>query len=288
MEETTFEGNFDKTEAAMGLIGPDSFQVSKQVQAWPRSNERSDLLFVFARHQILPWAKSWNACQCSEELLTEALTHRSFCHERADLIQVNNERLEFLGDAVLNLLISDQLIENMPKAKEGKLSKIRAALVNEQSLSELARALEIDRYLLVGKGQLQTLMQNQSAQSTVLADTFEAILGANYLAQGLIGAKRCLQAAFEIYQERWQRPFLSLERLESFDAKTRLQELTMALYKEWPVYTTEYDGQLYWACVQVKEEKWQGEKCSSKKKAQHAVAAKALAHLEKLKEEKQQ
>ncbi len=115
-----------------------------------------------------------------------ALTHRSYAHERpsAGDRTADNERLEFLGDAVIDLAISQRLMELNPDLSEGQLSKRRAALVNEASLATVATALGLGQLVLLGRGEEQT---GGREKVSVLADTFEAVVAAVYLEQGMAG-----------------------------------------------------------------------------------------------------
>lgn len=116
------------------------------------------------------------------DLLTQALTHSSFTYENRQSNSENNQRLEFLGDAVLGLAVSDYLYRNNPNRDEGELTKLRAALVCESSLARIARELELGYCLNMGKGEERS---GGRERPSILADAFEALLGAVYLDQGL-------------------------------------------------------------------------------------------------------
>src|SRR3989338_6502662 len=114
-------------------------------------------------------------------ILRQALRHKSHAHEERrtlkphEFVQLHNERLEFLGDAVLQLVISDLLCEKYPNVDEGKLSKMRSALVNEEMLTEVAKNLQLGVHLLLGKGELSS---GGAEKRSILSSTYEAILGA--------------------------------------------------------------------------------------------------------------
>ncbi|MGE4294237.1 MAG: ribonuclease III [Campylobacterales bacterium] len=153
--------------------------------------------------------------------LESALTHRS-CKEGE-----NNERLEFLGDAVLDLIVGEHLYLAFPKSSEGELSKIRAALVNERSFARLAGALHLERYIRLSAAE----EHNQGrAKPSILSNAFEAVIGAIYLDSGLDEAKRvalsALQSCFPVIDPA--------ELLD--DHKTRLQEVTQARFGVIPEY----------------------------------------------------
>lgn len=161
-------------------------------------------------------------------LLDMALTHRSFTNENPSLSTVDNERLEFLGDAVIGLCISDILMEKFPTYTEGQLSKIRSLIVNEYTLADLARKLEIGKYLLLGKGEENT---GGRSKNSILSNTFEAVAAAIYLDRGFPQVYTFLKKIFEPLIEEGERGF-------SFkDYKTMLQELSMNRFKENPKYT---------------------------------------------------
>ena len=154
-------------------------------------------------------------------LLEEALTHRSASPR-------NNERLEFLGDALLNLVMAEFLFQRYPQASEGELSRLRANLVKGEALAELARGLKLGENLRLGQGELKS---GGPQRESILADALEAIFGAVYLDSGL-GACRAL--ILNLYQEG----LASLASAdESKDPKTRLQEYLQARQQPLPVYS---------------------------------------------------
>lgn len=120
------------------------------------------------------------------ELLEQAFVHRSYINEHRDYGLEHNERLEFLGDAVLELVVTDYLFGKYPERSEGELTSFRAALVNTVTLSETADELKLNDYLLLSKGEAR---DNGRARQAILADTFEAVIGAIYLDQGYDSAR---------------------------------------------------------------------------------------------------
>lgn len=153
----------------------------------------------------------------NEMLLQTAITHTSFTHENKSGEIENNERLEFLGDAVLELVISSYIFKKFEELSEGELTKLRASIVCEGSLAERARAIDLGDNLRLGKGEEQTGGRNRDS---LLADAFEAIIGAIYIDSGDIGKT----AEFIIKQME----DTILEKRKSFlknDCKTYLQEL---------------------------------------------------------------
>ncbi|MDR9436931.1 MAG: ribonuclease III [Thiohalophilus sp.] len=154
------------------------------------------------------------------ELLERALTHRSFGAR-------NNERMEFLGDAILGYLVSTELYNQFPKASEGQLSRLRASLVKGETLAGIASELELGEYLRLGSGELKS---GGHRRRSILADAFEAIIGAVYLDSGIDSTSSLVQTFFhdKIIE-------LDPQTLQK-DPKTRLQELLQARGTELPEY----------------------------------------------------
>lgn len=161
--------------------------------------------------------------------LETALTHSSYANEQEDA-QENNERLEFLGDAVLELCVAEELYKRFPNAREGDLTRMRAALVSKPTLSELARELELDEALRLGKGEAS---QGGRLRKALLGDVLEAVLGAIFLDGGYLVAKDWVEEALS---SRW--PMVS-ESEKAKDPKSRLQECTQKWFKDRPVYVLE-------------------------------------------------
>ncbi len=154
----------------------------------------------------------------SESLLRQALTHRSFAVEHTGVS--DNERLEFLGDAVLELVISDILFKKFPELPEGELTRMRAALVNESSLAEVAQHLEMSQVILLGKGEAKS---GGSFKPSILSDALEAVLGAIYLDGGFRAAFNVIERIFDLKINQD-----SLDYKIGKDYKSLLQEITQA------------------------------------------------------------
>lgn len=163
-------------------------------------------------------------------ILIQSLTHTSFGNE--SLIHQNaayrdNERLEFLGDAILNLIISDILLGVLPTSTEGQLSKIRAAVVNERTLAQVAEGIDLHECVRLGKGELQS---GGARKASILANTLEAVIAAVYLDGGY-------QAVFPVVRNLFKPLFSEgLGLMVCFDHKTQLQELTQSRFKIIPSY----------------------------------------------------
>ena len=165
------------------------------------------------------------------ELLERALMHRSFAYENGGL--PTNERLEFLGDSVLGVIVTDTLFRQYPDLPEGQLAKLRAAVVNMRALAGVARGLRLGAYVRLGKGEEGTGGRDKSS---ILADTLEAVIGAVYLDQGLPAADGLVHRLFDPVIARSARLGAGL------DWKTSLQELTAAEVLGVPEYHVEESG----------------------------------------------
>ncbi len=126
----------------------------------------------------------------NERLLMQALVHRSYLNEHSDFPVGHNERLEFLGDAVLELIVTEYLFLNYPEKTEGELTDWRASLVNAKTLSQIAKEIELDKYLFLSKGESKET--TSKGRQYILADAMEALIGAIYLDQGSAVAKRII------------------------------------------------------------------------------------------------
>ena len=156
-----------------------------------------------------------------QTLLTLALTHKSSNQDK------NNERLEFLGDAVLDLLIGEFLYTNFPKEKEGELSKMRASLVNEQSFMRFAKEILLDSFIIISNNEESNKGREKPS---ILSSAFEALIGAIYLESNLETTR---QITFKLLKQIY--PKIDPETL-FLDYKTALQEKTQALFNEIPTY----------------------------------------------------
>jgi len=160
-------------------------------------------------------------------LLDQALIHRSFGNESGYGAGLDNERLEFLGDAVLGLCVSDLLMQRFPEDPEGRLSKRRAACVNERSLAELAKACRLGDALLLGKGEE---LSGGRYKPSLLADAFEAVVAAIYLDGGIKRATTFVWRLCEGFLDEGE------ENLLYKDHKTLLQEACQVRFREVPRY----------------------------------------------------
>ena len=206
-------------------------------------------------------------------LLETAFTHRSYLNENRATSREHNERLEFLGDAVLELVVTEFLFAKYPEKNEGDLTAYRAALVNTQSISEAASQLGMNEFLLLSKGESRDMGR---ARAIILANAFESLIGALYLDMGYVSAKDFIAKALfhktdEVVEKRlWQ------------DAKSKLQELAQDKAGVTPTYEMvnqsgpDHDKRFVIAVTIAGERVALGEG-RSKQEAEQAAAEKGLA-----------
>jgi len=212
----------------------------------------------------------------SKELLDEALRHSSFVNEQPDEDLRDNERFEFLGDAVLSLIVGHILMERYPDVNEGDLSRTRANLVNESQLAIIARAIDLGAFIRLGRGEIQT---NGREKNSILAGAFEALIAAVYLDGGF-------KTAFKFIENNFV-PLLDSvnSAIDSYDYKSQLQEWVQEEQGPMPHYIVVREegpdhDKTFWISVKVFgfESAGQGK---SKKIAEQDAAKKAIEILKK-------
>jgi len=162
-----------------------------------------------------------------KSLLTRALTHRSLVNENPQSPDMDNERLEFLGDAVLDFVTGEYLYQRFPEMREGALTSLRSALVKRETLARFAQEINLGEYMLISKGERAAGGHQRVA---LLAGAFEALVGALYLDQGLAGVRAFWHRFTDPYLER-----VVLDHLDK-DAKSMLQELSQGAFQTKPHY----------------------------------------------------
>ncbi|MBI4079878.1 ribonuclease III [Candidatus Kaiserbacteria bacterium] len=208
-----------------------------------------------------------------KQLLEQAFTHRSYLNENRELGRDHNERLEFLGDAVLELVVTEFLFAKYPDKPEGDLTAYRAALVNTQSISDAATKLDMNDYLLLSRGEAR---DTGRARQIILANAFEALIGAIYLDAGYKPAQKFIETQLfhktdEVVSKRlWQ------------DAKSRLQEIAQGMVGITPTYELmsqsgpDHDKRFVVA-ARIGDERLANGEGRSKQEAEQDAAQKALA-----------
>jgi ribonuclease-3 len=205
-------------------------------------------------------------------LLELALTHRSFSYEAGGI--PTNERLEFLGDSVLGLIVTEELYKKFPDLDESRLSPLRSGVVNMKALAQIARQINLGSHLRIGKGEEST---NGRDKNSILADSLEALVGAIYLQHGY-------EKTAEIILN-WMKPSLDsvLTLGAALDAKTALQELAASLNLPSPEYEISESGpdhdKSFIATALVGSERFETGHGKSKREAEQSAAKLAHEHL---------
>jgi ribonuclease-3 len=202
-----------------------------------------------------------------------ALTHKSYCNEHRDEPCFDNERLEFLGDAVVDLAISTRLMERFPNASEGELSKLRALIVNEEALAKIARIVGLGDLLLLGRGEELT---GGREKSSVLADALEAVIGAIYKSEGMTRVMELIDRLFSVVLDG------VADGRSGQDHKTLLQEDVQNRLRVSPKYRVVSESgpdheKIFEVEVTIGAEIFARSTGRSKKEAEQAAAQKTLA-----------
>jgi ribonuclease-3 len=208
-------------------------------------------------------------------LCESALTHKSWMNETQEASRTDNERLEFLGDAVLSLVTSDLLMRRFPEQPEGDLSKARAAIVNESGLARVAEMLLLGQWIFLGRGEEQA---GGRQKRSLLANAFEALMGAVYLDGGFA-------SAFAVTERLFSPIIAELPSAASKDYKSRLQELSQARLQMAPLYTVLSEqgpdhAKTFEVAISIGEKEYGRAFGRSKKEAQQNAAERALLIME--------
>jgi ribonuclease-3 len=221
--------------------------------------ERKKELQLFERHSGIRFREL--------ESLNQAFTHRSYAHEAAETGE-NNERLEFLGDSVLGMVVSEYLYQTLTDQAEGELARVKSFVVSEASLSEISKKLRVDNFILIGKGEEYSGGRSKKA---ILADALEAIIGAYYLDSGFLPARKFIRQLLvpEINKV--------LEDRHAKDYKTLLQEYVQKRMKTYPHYkvvqkTGPDHDRTFWIEVHVGGRSFGAGKGKNKKEAEQDAA----------------
>jgi ribonuclease III len=208
-------------------------------------------------------------------LLREALTHKSFAHEQPGTRSIGNERLEFLGDAVLELSITHMLMERFPDYSEGTLTKLRAGIVNKEGLAAVARALNLGRYVLLGRGEEGS---RGRVKNSILANTYEALIAAVYYDGGY-------ERVFKLVENHFSQLIHEAEEKGvSRDYKTRLQEYSQSALGSVPEYViVREEGpdheKIFEVYVTINSVRYETGRGKNKKAAEQEAARRTLSKL---------
>lgn len=226
------------------------------------------------KEQLLNFQKSLNINFNNIELLDLAFHHRSYANEHGNFL-LNNERLEFLGDSVLGMVVATYLYDSMSDHPEGDLAKIKSVVVSEVTLSDIAVRIGVDKCLSLGKGEEHSGGRQKKA---ILADAVEAIFGAYYLDSGFQKVEKLiLNLLVPEIEKVW-------ENRHHKDFKTMLQEMYQKKYKQCPTYnlvkkTGPDHDMIFWVTVEVNGKVYGPEQGKSKKEAEQAVAKKVIEEI---------
>jgi len=234
----------------------------------PIAEERKKELNLFQKHANIRFKRL--------ALLNLAFSHRSYSNEYEQEID-NNERLEFLGDSILGLIVNEFLFYNLPDRTEGDLSRIKSFVVSENYLVEISRKIKIDNFILIGKGEEYSGGRSKKA---ILADALEALIGAYYIDSGFLKVKKFILTLFvpEIKKV--------LEDKHQKDYKTLLQEFVQKKFKTYPKYSLvqkkgpDHD-KTFWITVHIKNKAFGPGKGKNKKEAEQSAASIAYLELSK-------
>lgn len=243
------------------------FQKHRALRTPPVEADRRKELQLFEKHASIKFKK--------QELLNLAFSHRSFANENA-LDIGNNEKLEFLGDSVLGLVVAEYLFLQFPEKLEGDLARIKSFVVSEDSLADIARDLRVDNYILIGKGEEYSGGRTKKA---LLADCLEAIIGAYFIDSGWKASQRFILRMLVPEIDK------VVENRHRKDYKTLLQELVQKRFRSYPKYNLQKrtgpdHDKTFWMDVRIGEQTYGPGKGKNKKEAEQAAAALAYEALE--------
>lgn len=221
--------------------------------------------------ELAPFEKRIGYRFNNSALLEEALRHSSFANEADDSMLQDNERFEFLGDAVLSLVIGHLLMQQFPEVKEGDLSRMRASLVNESQLAQMARAIDLGNYLQLGKGELQT---GGHKKNSILAGSYEALVAAVYLDGGFKRSVDFISIHFLPLIDRL------MQSSNQLDFKSKLQEVVQTGKGSMPEYSVVREegpdhDKTFWVALKIDQVESLGSG-KSKKAAEQEAARKML------------
>jgi len=219
--------------------------------------------------------KNIGYCFKNKSLLVTALTHKSHANENRLDYAAHNERLEFLGDAVLELVVTDMLMRLFPDSTEGDLSKLRASVVNETSLAEMARGINLGHFMILGRGEDQC---KGRLKDSILSDAFEALLGAIYMDSNF-------DKVYPVVKNRFVAILTQAQTQDiNRDYKTKLQEVSQDKFKSVPIY--KLVGQkgpdhekIFEVEIAILNEIYGRGEGKSKKSAEQSAAKEALSRL---------
>ncbi|MBN1685951.1 MAG: ribonuclease III [Spirochaetales bacterium] len=249
------------------------FQQKSEVELPPPvSEERRQELFLFEKHAGIRFKNL--------RFLNLAFCHRSFANETGHVD--NNEKLEFLGDSVLGLIVCEYLYREFPDKNEGELARIKSFVVSEASLETIAKKLRVENFILIGRGEE---FSGGRSKTAILADCMEGIIGAYFLDSGFKSTRSLVRRLIAPEIDK------VLEDRHKKDYKTLLQEHVQKEYKSYPRYLLEKKtgpdhDRTFWVSVKIEDKQYGPGKGKSKKEAERAAAGIAYCAITKKEQEK--
>jgi ribonuclease-3 len=277
VQETTFNKPF-QADGAQVFPDTTSWLIALYSEASLKKFDQTDLYHIISQEINFSFLEEKiNYKFTDKKHLILALMQSTFCYEMKETTLSSNERLEFLGDSLINFIVGKNLFFRYSANDEGDLSKLRGSLVNEAKLAELARTIHLGDFIFLGKGELKSGGGNKDS---LLADTFEALFAAIYFdsKEKIEVLEQVFNRVVGLFEENKKKPFYSLEQLEVFDTKSKLQELIMAIHGHFPTYRSQELPNNGGFAVQV----WLGQRMlgemsgPSKKKIEKLLAKKIM------------
>lgn len=275
VQETTFNSAY-QADGSENIFCVHQWLTALYSQASHKKIDQSEFNYLISTLPSFSFIeKQVNYTFQDRTLLAQAFMQSTFCYEVKELSFSSNERLEFLGDSLLNLLVAAELFEKYPEKNEGELSKMRGSLVNEAELSKLARSMALEDNIFLGKGEFKC---SGHLKDSILADTFESFLGAVYIDSGknFDILKNVFKNIIALYELKSGNQYFTDQALEHFDTKSKLQELTVAKRGVFPVYKSRPLGEEFLVEVWIGEKLIASMSGPSKKKAEKELAKKIV------------
>lgn len=277
MQETTFNEE-TQTDGTDVLTSTTAWLNALYAEASLKKFDELDLYHIISREiSFAKLEQKINYTFKDKKQLILALMQSTFCYEMKEKNLSSNERLEFLGDSLINFIVGKNLFDIYKENNEGDLSKLRGALVNEEKLAELARTINLGDFIFLGRGELKS---SGFDKDSILADTFEALFAAIYFDSNnnIEPLEKTFKHIVGIYQETSKKYFYSIDQLEDYDTKSKLQELTMAAHGMFPTYKSQElpAGAGFHVEVWLGQKKLADMSGSSKKKIEKLLAKKII------------
>ena len=275
VQETTFNSAY-QADGSENILSVHQWLDAHYAGGSPKKIDEQGFLHLISHvHSFIFLEKKIGYAYKDKKILAQAFLQTTFCHEHKAMRLNSNERLEFLGDSLLNAMVAEILYHQYSEKNEGGLSKLRGALVNEASLAELARVLHLEDNLFLGRGEFAS---NGHLKDSILADAFESLLGSLYIDSDhdYTLLKSIFANIIQLFEQKSGKKFFDENEAQDFDPKSALQELCVAKNGVFPQYKSREENGGFTV------ELWIGEKMIgshfglSKKKSEKELAKKIL------------